>query len=408
MDAAIAILSGAHGLVEINKRVRAERGWPAAFGRHGGAEQSVVPDTLAACSQENVSPMPAALDQIYSQHSQGYGHDYHKSWQLLDVALTGRPGGKKAGFASKGDFATQRHRPGRHEGYLSATNDEEIVSKQLFNGKTQLTKAWPPLRETAAKTLGLDQDQAKRQRTIWRIVSGGGSVEGLNWVLKRGSQLPGKDYSGPRTQHLAESVLKWFNDPGCPERPVGGVTVEADLYCRPVKRLAVRCRKHNGQWGIGGLLSTLSSPEVLKLTGDPLAKASAPRAVLLAYVHFYDQRDGGVETAIKEDKQGRGTSKRNQKRFEAQYMLTLLEALAHNILVWARPWLAHWGPRVAQFGWLRLVRDVFQMNGLILLDPEAQLLKIVLNRADPLVQELRTGFAALFAPQQLAMTLGEI
>ena len=53
----------------------------------------------------------------------------------------------------------------------------------------------------------------------------------------------------------------------------------------------------------------------------------------------------GVETEIKEDKQGLGTSKRNKKRFEAQYMLTLLEALAHNILIWTRQWLADHCPR---------------------------------------------------------------
>ncbi len=72
--------------------------------------------------------------------------------------------------------------------------------------------------ETAEKTLGLDQDQAKRQRTILRIDSGGGSVDAVNWVLKRGYQLHGKDYSGTRAQHLAESVLEWFDDPDCPER----------------------------------------------------------------------------------------------------------------------------------------------------------------------------------------------
>ena len=89
-------------------------------------------------------------------------------------------------------------------------------------------------------------------------------------------------------------------------------------------------------------------------------------------------------------------------------MLTLLEALAHNILVWARLWLAHWCPKVAKFGLLRLVRDAFHMNGLILLDPDAQVLKVVLNRADPFAEELRSGFAALFAQQQPAITLGEI
>jgi hypothetical protein len=317
----------------------------AAFGRHGCAEQSVVQDTLDACSAENVDQMQAAFAAIDRQHSQGYGHDYHKSWQLLDVDMTGRPCGKKAVFASKGYFAKQRNRRGCQEGYLIATNYEEIVTKQLFDGKTQLNKAWRPLVETVEKTLGLDQDQAKRQRTILRIDSGGGSVDEVNWVLKRGYKLQGKDDAGTRAQHLAESVLAWFDDPHCAERQFGWVTTAADIYCRPVQRIAVRCRKKNGHWGVGVLISTLSSQEILKLTGAPLAKASDPQAVLRAYVHFYDLRGGGVETEIKEDKQGLGTSKRNKKRFEAQYMLTILESLAHNILVWARLWLAHWCPR---------------------------------------------------------------
>ena len=89
-------------------------------------------------------------------------------------------------------------------------------------------------------------------------------------------------------------------------------------------------------------------------------------------------------------------------------MLTLLEALAHNILVWARHWLAHWCPRIAQWGLLRLVRDAFHMNGLIFLDPDAHIINIVFSRADPFAKELHTGFSALLAQEQIAITLGEI
>jgi hypothetical protein len=149
MDAEIAILAGAHGMVEINKRVRPDRGLQAAFGRNGCAEQSVVQNTLDACVQENVAQMQAALDLIYRQHSQGYRHNYQKGWQLLDADMTGRPCGKKAAFATKGYFAKQRNRRGRQEGYLIATHYEEIVAKQLFDGKTQLTKALRPLVEAA-------------------------------------------------------------------------------------------------------------------------------------------------------------------------------------------------------------------------------------------------------------------
>jgi len=53
---------------------------------------------------------------------------------------------------------------------LIATVYEEIVTKQLFDGKTQLSKALPSLVEVAEKTLGLDEE--KRKRTILRVDSG--------------------------------------------------------------------------------------------------------------------------------------------------------------------------------------------------------------------------------------------
>ena len=188
---------------------------------------------------------------------------------------------------------------------------------------------------------------------------------------------------------------------------MGWVTVATELYCRPVKRIAVRCRKKNGQWGYGVILSTLSPRDVLLLTGGYEQEIDDPKAVLLAYVNFYDQRGGGVEIEIKEDKQGLGTSKRNKKRFEAQQMLIQLEALAHNVLVWARQWLAPHCPKIARLGIKRLVRDVFQMDGFLIFDQSVDLLHIVLNQADPLAKELSTGLASLLAQEHVAVSLGE-
>ena len=105
MDALITILAGAHGLVEANKRVRPDRGLQQAFGRSGCAEQSVIQDTLDACTSENVKQMEEALAVIYRQHSQGYRHPYDRQWQILDIDLTGRPCGPKAAFATSGYFS---------------------------------------------------------------------------------------------------------------------------------------------------------------------------------------------------------------------------------------------------------------------------------------------------------------
>ncbi len=405
MDAFITLLAGAQGLVEVNKRLKADTGLQRAFGRTGCAEQSVVQDTLDACTAENVAQIHQAMGVIFRRNSQTYRHDYQLNWQVLDADMTGRPCGKKAKFASKGYFAKQRNRRGRQEGYVLGTWYEEIVVERLFTGKTQLNKALRPLIEASENVLELDE--AKRQRTILRIDSGGGSVDDINWVLERGYQVHGKDYSGVRATTLAESVTQWISDPCDSSRQMGWVTRDTDMYCRPVRRIAVRCHKKNGQWGHGVILSTLAPKEVLLLTGGYAQEVDDPKAVLLAYVNFYDERGGSVEIEIKEDKQGLATSKRNKKRFEAQQVLIQLEALAHNVLIWARQWLAPRCPKIARLGIKRLVRDVFQMDGFLIFDQTVDLLHIVLNRADPLAKELAPGLASLLALEQVAVTLGE-
>jgi len=68
-DAFIAILSGAQGLCEINTRVRSDKALQRAFGRAACAEQSVVQETLDACTDENVRQMERAVDIIFRAHS---------------------------------------------------------------------------------------------------------------------------------------------------------------------------------------------------------------------------------------------------------------------------------------------------------------------------------------------------
>src|SRR5947209_19993248 len=97
-DGWIAMLAGAHGLVEINSRLRSDPALQAAFGRSRCAEQSVVQETLDHCTAENVRQMEQALDTISRQHSQGYRHDYATQYQILDVDMSGMPCGKKAAF----------------------------------------------------------------------------------------------------------------------------------------------------------------------------------------------------------------------------------------------------------------------------------------------------------------------
>jgi hypothetical protein len=405
MDGYIGLMAGAHGMVEVNKRVRAEKAVQIAFGRNRCAEQSVIQDTLDACTEQNVTEMQRAMERIFRQHSQSYRHDYQHEWQVLEVDMTGRPCGRKAALASKGYFAKQRNRRGRQEGYVVATWYEEIVVERIYEGTTQLNRALRPLMEAAESCLELDE--TKRQRTILRVDSGGGSIEDINWALERGYRVHSKDYSGKRANLLADSVTQWYNDPADPNRSFGWVTEDANIYVRPVRRIAVRCQKENGQWGIGVIVSNLEPNEVLLLSGQYFQSQSSDLEVLLAYVHFYDQRGGGIEIEIKEDKQGLGTTKRNKKRFPAQQMLTQLEVLAHNTLVWARLWLADRCPRIARFGLKRLVRDVLHLNGFVVFDQHMQLLQLILNLHDPFAIELSRGLSVLLTDEHIAVYLGE-
>src|SRR3954463_7079711 len=90
-DAFITILAGAHGMVEVNTRLRADLALQRAFGRSGCAEQSVVQQTLDHATAANVTQMEQVLQAIYRQHSQGYQHDYAAAWQVLDVDMSGLP-----------------------------------------------------------------------------------------------------------------------------------------------------------------------------------------------------------------------------------------------------------------------------------------------------------------------------
>ena len=220
-DAFITMLAGAHGIIEVNTRLRADPALQRAFGRSGCAEQSVVQETLDHATPENVTQMAQALTTIFRQHSQSYRHDYTHAWQILDVDLTGLPCGRKAAFASKGYFPKQRNRRGRQLGRLLASRYHEIVVDQLFEGTTQLTTALQPL--VVAAEVVLELSAATRARTLIRVDAGGGSLDEINWLLARGYQVLAKDYSSVRSVSVAASVTEWFDDPKVPERQVGWV-----------------------------------------------------------------------------------------------------------------------------------------------------------------------------------------
>jgi hypothetical protein len=404
-DGLITILAGGEGLVSANKLVGSDRAVQMAFGRERCAEQSVISETFNACTQQTVAQMEQAWEVLYREHSEGYRHNYLKDWQLLDIDLTGQPCGPKAAFATRGYFAHQRNRRGRQLGRVYASWYEEVVLDQLYPGKTTLHPVLPELVSKAA--LILELDQARRKRTILRIDAHGGHVSQVNALLQQGYQVHTKEGHGGRARQLAETVTTWYDDPKVPGRQVGWVNQTSDEYVRPVRRVAVRTRKKNKQWGLGVLVSSLSPMAVSYLVGLTQEQRTQPLSQLLAYVYFYDLRAGGVENGFKADKQGLGITKRNKKRFEAQQMLTFLNGLAHNLLLWFRRHLAQRWAAVMKLGVFRFIRDVLQLNGCVFFDDTQQVSTLILNQADPMAQPLALSLRSLLSPSDIAVCLAQ-
>jgi Transposase DDE domain group 1 len=406
-DALITILAGAHGLCEINTRLRSDPALQRAFGRDACADQSVVQATLNACTPTNVGQMMLALDAIFQKHSLAYRHDFRSTMLLLDIDLTGLPCGKKCEDATKGYQGEVGIRWGRQMGRVLAAQYEEIVLDRLYPGNMHLTQAIPPLIKDLETALALDAE--KRKRTIIRMDAGGGSLDEVNRLLDLGYQIHCKDISAARAESYAQAVQRWIPDPQHSHRQMGWAECDSSEYVRPVRRLILRWPPMSEQerkkrpFHYACLLTTLEPTEVIRQLQLPAHTISNKDEVTLAYSKLYDKRGGTVEVEIKESKQGIGINKRSKKRFAAQQMVILLGSLAHNILVWSRRWLTADAPRFAKYGALRIVRDLFHINGLLEFNDAGQLMRITLNKAAPFVQEI-----ALALEKPLAVTGVEV
>lgn len=392
------MLCGMKGVVEVNKEVRPDAALCQAFGC-APCDQSVAQDTLSACTKETVDQMQEALSVVFQRHSLAFRHPYATTLQLLDVDLTGLPCGRKAELATKGYFAQQRGHRGRQMGRVLATRYDEIVVDRLYPGTEQLSGAFPELLVQAQSVLALDEKQ--RERTLLRVDGGAGTMEDINAALDRGYHLLAKVYSWKTARALCATVPRWVDDPRTPGRQAGWVAAQTSSYHRPLVQIGVRCPKGKGGWGCAVIVCSLAEEEVLSLVGWPLTYKDDPDKVLLAYVLLYDHRGGGVETAIKEDKQGLFLTRRNKRSFDGQQVLVALATLAHNVLLWARDWLLPSCPRLAPLGIVRLVRDVFRISG------HVSHTTITLNQNDPWARHVAPALDALLQPLGKTAILGQ-
>jgi hypothetical protein len=299
-------------------------------------------------------------------------HPFAKKTLVLDVDLTGLLASTHAEESTKGYFANRRGQTGRQLCRLIATDYQEIVMQALVPGNTLSQVMLRPALQEAQQLLQLSD--AMRRQTLLRWDAGFGTDRNINWMLSQQYQILGKMFSSKRVHKLAKSVTEWVKTEPASGREYGLITTP-HRYARKTRQILVRTPKSSpaGTWAYGALVST--------------DQDTSPRALIA----LYDARGGGVETNFRTDRQGLGLGTRRKRHIAAQQMLIHLTERVHNVLVWTAQ---EFGPPLNTYGALRLVRDVFQVDGYLLVK-HGHPVEIGLNRFHPAAWPLCRTFNRL-------------
>ncbi len=86
-------------------------------------------------------------------------------------------------------------------------------------------------------------------------------------------------------------------------------------------------------------------------------------------------------------------------------MLVLLAQLAHNLVMWAKGWLAELEPELESFGVQWWVRDLFGIAGQAVFKA-GRIVKVQLNQRNLLARRFHKPVAQYFAKSNIEVALG--
>ena len=401
----VSLLAGAKAVAHSGLTLRADRALQVAFGLPGCAEQSVLADTLDAATDEDVAALRRACDALFRQHSETMRQvrqELGRSWLTLDLDLSPCPTGATAEGGERSYMGRYRSKTGRRLIRVRAASSQEILWEDVRPGRT--VESLAVLKEAVGAVealLGLGEesgdpfaDEAARHwrtRVEWRLDSGWGSEDSVNWLLSRGYQVTGKLKAWQRVKKLTQAIEPDAWQPtSSPGREVAPVPSPVP-FSRATRQYAVRTPAAKKP---GGFYHA-----VLFTTRDDLTMEEA--------VDHYDAR-AGIEADLKSDKQGLGLSRLRKRKLAAQRMLVLLSALAHNVLLWARRWLTPVAPRLAGLGIVRLVREVWAIPGRVKLvgAPPGSPVRIRLRLAHPRAADVGRGLRLLLDETEPILVVG--
>jgi hypothetical protein len=242
----------------------------------------------------------------------------------------------------------------------------ESLMSELYPGSQHSTHCLLPAVEAFERCL--DLPQAHHHKIIWRLDGGFGGDKNIEQLVSRDYHVLVKGASHRRAASLARQVKRWRS---LDDHRAVGIAPTPESFSRPVKTFVLRYQHATGPRH-AYLYSSLA--------------LSAPQTVSL-----YDQR-GGAETEFRADKSGGGhLHKRRKHKRDAQQVWVLLTDMMHNYLSWfSRHRLI--GSPFAEYGPLRITRDLMHVPGLVELD-HGRLLSVKLLRSAPHAAELAACLA---------------
>jgi hypothetical protein len=387
----VGLLAGAKAVSHTATTVGVDPALIAAFGLPGCAEQSVIAQTLNAATEQDVADLQAALGEIYGCYGQARRHDFKQKLLVLDVDLSPLPASKRAEGSERGYMGRCRSKTGRKLVRVRAADTQETIWETVVSGRT--AESLSVLQEAiqgAERLLGLTgeskQTRAKRARTEIRLDSGWGGEGMITWLLERGYQVTGKFKSSGRVRKLVSAVTTW-HPTSSPGREIAPVPKPV-TFVRPLQQYAVR------------------TPSKEQASGYYHAVVFTSRTEL-SMTEVVEQYDGraGMEADLKGDKHGLALAVIRKQRLPAQKIVVLLIQLAHNVLIWARQWLAKHAPRLRQYGIVRLIQEVWAIPGRIKLSDKG-IQRVRLRRAHPRAREVSFGFRSLLVNSHIEVVLG--
>src|SRR5215211_5544856 len=384
----VSLLAGAKAVYHTGTTLRTDPALQAAFGLPGCAEQSVLADTLDAATDADVTALRQVVEATFLQYSPARRHEFGQAVLVLDLDLSPLPASKQAEGSERGYMGRCRSKTGRKLVRVRVAATQETVWDEVVPGNRVETLAVVQQAVAAAeRLLGLTGDdaaaQARRARTEWRLDSGWGSAEIINCLLARDYQVTGKFKSTSRVRKLVAPITTW-EPTASPGREVAPVPAPVGL-ARPCAQYAVRTPSKDKP---GGYYQAVLFTSRLDLG-------------MQAVVDHYDAR-AGMEADLKGDKRGLGLGVLRKQKLAAQRLVVLLGQWAHNVLIWARRWLAQGAPRLAGFGIVRLVQEVCAVPGRVKLTA-AGVSRVRLRPEHPCAREVYRALRPLCSSSQ---TLG--